>query len=187
MISTFLSIQDQGRPVALGPPLTVGVLIWRRPLLDSGPTLRMLGAMIMSNVVAAGREQSDLFQPAKVGPCVLTNRVVMAPLTRSRAGSDGIPRPLMVEYYEQWSSAGLIIAEGTNISPQGRGYAFTPGIYSEPQGVSTYADEVPVPSFGPRPRCERCRHLVADASPNWNEMHKQEPITRSSSESKIRA
>jgi hypothetical protein len=53
--------------------------------------------------------------------------------------------------------------------------------------VSTYADEVPVPSFGPRPRCERCRHLVADASPNWNEMHKQEPITRSISESKIRA
>src|SRR5664280_1174722 len=93
----------------------------------------MLGAMIMSNVVAAGREQSDLFQPVKVGSCVLANRVVMAPLTRSRAGPDGIPRPLMVEYYEQRSSAGLIIAEGTNISPQGRGYAFTPGIYSEPQ------------------------------------------------------
>jgi N-ethylmaleimide reductase len=93
----------------------------------------MLGAMIMSNEVAGGREQSDLFQPAKVGPCVLTNRIVMAPLTRSRAGPDGIPRPLMVEYYEQRSSAGLIIAEGTNISPQGRGYAFTPGIYSEPQ------------------------------------------------------
>ena len=87
----------------------------------------------MSNVVAAGREQSDLFQPVKVGSCVLANRVVMAPLTRSRAGPDGIPRPLMVEYYEQRSSAGLIIAEGTNISPQGRGYAFTPGIYSEPQ------------------------------------------------------
>jgi N-ethylmaleimide reductase len=93
----------------------------------------MLGAMIMSNAVAAGQEQSDLFQPVKVGPCVLTNRVVMAPLTRSRAAPDGIPRPLMVEYYEQRSSAGLIIAEGTNISPQGRGYAFTPGIYSEPQ------------------------------------------------------
>ena len=83
----FLSIQDQGRPVALGHPLTVGVLIWRRPLLDSGPTLRMLGAMIMSNEVAAGREQSDLFQPVKVGCCLLANRVVMAPLTRSRAFS----------------------------------------------------------------------------------------------------
>lgn len=87
----------------------------------------------MPNVVAAGQEQSDLFQPVKVGPCVLTNRIVMAPLTRSRAGLDGIPRPLMVEYYDQRSSAGLIIAEGTNISPQGRGYAFTPGIYNEPQ------------------------------------------------------
>ena len=87
----------------------------------------------MSNVIAARQEQSDLFQPVKVGSCVLTNRIVMAPLTRSRAAPDGIPRPLMVEYYEQRSSAGLIIAEGTNISPQGRGYAFTPGIYSEPQ------------------------------------------------------
>ncbi len=87
----------------------------------------------MSNVIAARQEQSDLFQPVKVGSCVLTNRIVMAPLTRSRAAPDGIRRPLMVEYYEQRSSAGLIIAEGTNISPQGRGYAFTPGIYSEPQ------------------------------------------------------
>ena len=87
----------------------------------------------MSNAVAAGQEHRDLFQPVKVGSCVLTNRVVMAPLTRSRAGPDGIPRPLMVDYYEQRSSAGLIIAEGTNISPQGRGYAFTPGIYNEPQ------------------------------------------------------
>ncbi len=87
----------------------------------------------MSTVIAARQEQSDLFQPVKVGSCVLTNRIVMAPLTRSRAAPDGIPRPLMVEYYEQRSSAGLIIAEGTNISPQGRGYAFTPGIYSEPQ------------------------------------------------------
>ena len=87
----------------------------------------------MSSAVAAGWEQSDLFKPVAVGCCVLTNRIVMAPLTRSRAGPDGIPRPLMVEYYEQRSSAGMIIAEGTNISPQGRGYAFTPGIYSGPQ------------------------------------------------------
>jgi N-ethylmaleimide reductase len=57
----------------------------------------------------------------------------MAPLTRSRAGEDGVPRPLMAEYYAQRASAGLIIAEGTNISPQGRGYALTPGIYDEAQ------------------------------------------------------
>src|SRR5450830_410129 len=121
------------QPVRLGYLLTLGVLIWPRPLLDSGPTLRTQGAMTMSSAVVAGQEHSDLFQPVKVGSCVLANRVVMAPLTRSRAAPDGIPRPLMVDYYEQRSSAGLIIAEGTNISPQGRGYAFTPGIYNEPQ------------------------------------------------------
>ena len=66
------------QPVRLGYLLTLGVLMWPRPLLDSGPILRMLGAMIMSNAVAAGREQSDLFQPVKVGSCFLANRVVMA-------------------------------------------------------------------------------------------------------------
>ncbi|MGP0084864.1 MAG: alkene reductase [Steroidobacteraceae bacterium] len=76
---------------------------------------------------------SDLFRPVRLGPYQLTNRIVMAPLTRSRAGGDGIPRPLMAEYYAQRASAGLIIAEGTNISPQARGYAFTPGIYNEMQ------------------------------------------------------
>ena len=77
--------------------------------------------------------RSDLFQPVRLGPYELANRVVMAPLTRSRASEDGVPRPSMAEYYAQRSSAGLIIAEGTNISPQGRGYAFTPGIYNETQ------------------------------------------------------
>ena len=77
--------------------------------------------------------RSDLFQPVRLGPCQLANRIVMAPLTRSRAGDDGVPRPLMAEYYAQRASAGLIIAEGTNISPQGRGYAFTPGIYDDAQ------------------------------------------------------
>ena len=52
--------------------------------------------------------------------------------------------------------------------------------------VSTYADNVPVPSFGPRLRCERCGHLGADARPNWNEMYKQEPITRASSAASTR-
>jgi N-ethylmaleimide reductase len=76
---------------------------------------------------------SDLFQPVRLGPYQLANRIVMAPLTRSRAGVDGLATPLMVEYYAQRASAGLIIAEGTNISPQGRGYAFTPGIYNDAQ------------------------------------------------------
>lgn len=74
-------------------------------------------------------DMTDLFQPVQLGTYWLRNRIVMAPLTRSRADSDGTPTPLMAEYYEQRASAGLIIAEGTNISPQARGYAFTPGLY----------------------------------------------------------
>jgi N-ethylmaleimide reductase len=76
---------------------------------------------------------ADLFQAVELGRYRLANRVVMAPLTRSRATSEGIPTPLMAQYYRQRASAGLIIAEGTNVSPQGRGYAFTPGIYSDAQ------------------------------------------------------
>jgi N-ethylmaleimide reductase len=76
---------------------------------------------------------SDLFEPTQMGEHCLANRIVMAPLTRSRASADGIPTAMMTEYYAQRASAGLIIAEGTNISPEGRGYAFTPGIYSAPQ------------------------------------------------------
>jgi N-ethylmaleimide reductase len=77
--------------------------------------------------------RSDLFRPIQLGPYQLANRIVMAPLTRSRANDDGVPRAIMAEYYAQRASAGLIIAEGTNISPQARGYAFTPGIYNNMQ------------------------------------------------------
>ena len=78
-------------------------------------------------------EASDLFLPVRLGPYELANRIVMAPLTRSRAREDGVPSPLMAEYYAQRSSAGLIITEGANISPEGRGYAFTPGLYDAAQ------------------------------------------------------
>lgn len=81
----------------------------------------------------ASGSESDLFSPALLGAYLLANRIVMAPLTRSRANSDGTATPLMAEYYAQRASAGLIIAEGTNISAQGRGYASTPGIYTEAQ------------------------------------------------------
>ena len=76
---------------------------------------------------------TSLFDPVRLGPLTLANRIVMAPLTRSRATSDGVPSPLAAEYYAQRASAGLLIAEATNISPQGRGYAWTPGIYSDVQ------------------------------------------------------
>jgi N-ethylmaleimide reductase len=75
-----------------------------------------------------------LFEPFTLGDLQLPNRVIMAPLTRSRASQPGdIPWELNATYYAQRASAGLIIAEATQISPQGKGYAFTPGIYSDEQ------------------------------------------------------
>ena len=76
---------------------------------------------------------TDLFQPVTIGAWHLANRIVMAPLTRCRVKHDGIPGPLQADYYAQRTSAGLIISEGTNISPQAHGYAFTPGIYTDAQ------------------------------------------------------
>lgn len=75
-----------------------------------------------------------LFTPLEAGALRLRNRVVMAPLTRNRARpEDDVPSALAVDYYRQRASAGLIISEGTQISPEGKGYAFTPGIYSAAQ------------------------------------------------------
>ncbi|MBI3346098.1 MAG: alkene reductase [Burkholderiales bacterium] len=74
-----------------------------------------------------------LFSPTHLGAIEVSNRIAMAPLTRSRAGMDGVQTPLAVEYYRQRASAGLLIAEATNISRQGRGYAYTPGIYTDAQ------------------------------------------------------
>jgi N-ethylmaleimide reductase len=76
---------------------------------------------------------SDLFSPIRLGPYELPNRVVMAPMTRNRAGPGEVPTPLMATYYAQRASAGLIISEGTQISPQGQGYPGTPGIFSKQQ------------------------------------------------------
>ncbi|PHR51705.1 alkene reductase [Cycloclasticus sp.] len=76
---------------------------------------------------------ADLFDPIKVGALELPNRIIMSPLTRSRSGSSRIPNELMIEYYVQRSSAGLIISEATAISPMGVGYADTPGIWSDEQ------------------------------------------------------
>lgn len=77
-----------------------------------------------------------LFQPGRIGDIEIANRVVMAPLTRCRAdeAAGDIPgSALNVEYYRQRSNAGLIISEGTQVSPLGKGYMATPGIYSEAQ------------------------------------------------------
>ncbi|MGE8452069.1 MAG: alkene reductase, partial [Pseudomonadales bacterium] len=73
---------------------------------------------------------SKLFDPVRVGRCTLQNRLVMAPMTRSRAQFDGTPGELAAEYYAQRASAGLIVAEGTQPSDDGQGYLTTPGIYT---------------------------------------------------------
>ena len=74
-----------------------------------------------------------LFDPVRIGAWNLPNRIVMAPLTRARAGAERIPNRLMAEYYSQRASAGLIISEATSVSPMGVGYADTPGVWSPEQ------------------------------------------------------
>jgi N-ethylmaleimide reductase len=74
-----------------------------------------------------------LLSPLRLGPYELRNRVIMAPLTRTRAGERNVPRQMNAEYYRQRSTAGLIISEATPVSPHGHGYAHTPGIHTEEQ------------------------------------------------------
>ncbi|MDT7043587.1 alkene reductase [Candidatus Nitronereus thalassa] len=74
-----------------------------------------------------------LTRPVRLGPYELSNRIVMAPLTRNRAGAGNIPQPLNVEYYAQRATAGLIITEASQVSAQGVGYPNTPGIHTKEQ------------------------------------------------------
>ncbi|SIT11569.1 alkene reductase [Paracoccus saliphilus] len=76
---------------------------------------------------------ASLFDPLQLGPLRLRNRVIMAPLTRSRAGAKRVPNALMAEYYRQRAGAGLILSEATSVTPMGVGYADTPGIWNEEQ------------------------------------------------------
>jgi len=75
----------------------------------------------------------SLFDPIRLGDIELANRVVMAPLTRNRAGPGQVPSALAVEYYRQRASAGLIISEATQVCAEGQGYLDTPGIHSAAQ------------------------------------------------------
>lgn len=77
------------------------------------------------------RTTSQLFEPARLGALHLPNRLVMAPLTRNRAGADGVPQPIMATYYAQRASAGLIIAEAATPNAEGQTYPNIPAIYSE--------------------------------------------------------
>lgn len=74
-----------------------------------------------------------LFSPLALGELELSNRLVMAPLTRLRAGEEGVPGPLVVEHYRQRASLGLIVSEGTYPSPAGRSYPGQPGLVTEQQ------------------------------------------------------
>jgi N-ethylmaleimide reductase len=76
---------------------------------------------------------TTLFQPYPLGPLTLANRIVMAPLTRNRAGAGLVPGALAATYYAQRASAGLIITEATQVSAQAQGYQHTPGLYTQDQ------------------------------------------------------
>jgi N-ethylmaleimide reductase len=79
-------------------------------------------------------ERSLLFTPTVVAGQMLPHRVVMAPMTRARSTQPGdVPNTMNARYYAQRASAALIVTEATQISPQGKGYSFTPGIYSAEQ------------------------------------------------------
>jgi N-ethylmaleimide reductase len=84
-------------------------------------------------MTSAKESKPNLFSPIELGNLKLPNRIIMAPLTRNRAAEGNVPQAINVEYYRQRASAGLIISEGSQISPQGLGYPGTPGIHSEAQ------------------------------------------------------
>ena len=77
---------------------------------------------------ATTSDAPDLFTPLRLGKLELPNRIVLAPLTRNRAGPGNVPQAINTTYYVQRASAGLIITEASQISPQGVGYPATPGI-----------------------------------------------------------
>lgn len=76
---------------------------------------------------------TTLFSPIQLGNHTLPNRIIMAPLTRCRAGEGDVPHALNAKYYAQRASAGLIISEASQVNPEGKGYPNTPGCYSEAQ------------------------------------------------------
>ena len=87
---------------------------------------------------------ASLFEPRTLGALALSNAIVMAPMTRDRAGPGDVPGDLLVEYYRQRASAGLIVTEGVQPSADGKGYWRTPGIWSQAQvaGWRRVADAV---------------------------------------------
>jgi N-ethylmaleimide reductase len=87
----------------------------------------------LKNPIVKMKTMKSLLETYQLGPITLRNRIIMAPLTRSRAGEGEAPRELNAEYYRQRASAGLIVSEATQVSRQGQGYLWTPGIFTEQQ------------------------------------------------------
>ncbi|MBM3786505.1 MAG: alkene reductase [Acidobacteria bacterium] len=77
-----------------------------------------------------------LFEPLTIGRITLPNRIVMAPMTRSRASAQGVPSELAIEYYSSRAQAGLLVTEATQTSPTGQGYARTPGLHNDEQSAA---------------------------------------------------
>jgi N-ethylmaleimide reductase len=92
------------------------------------PSFKLEGSM-----TSVTSDKNSLFSPISLGDMTLANRIIMAPLTRNRAGDGNVPQDMNVEYYRQRTGAGLIISEGSQISATGVGYPGTPGIHSKLQ------------------------------------------------------
>ena len=99
---------------------------------------------VLDRAADAGRDPRDVFLPYELGDLALANRMVMAPMTRSRAVDGNVPNPMAATYYLQRASAGLLVTEASQVSPQGVGYIRTPGIHSAAQvaGWRTVTDAV---------------------------------------------
>lgn len=95
--------------------------------------MHYVSAPICADAMTQNSPNLDLFSPYRLGPLQLPNRLVMAPMTRNRAGPGNVPEPMNATYYRQRASAGLIVTEGTQVAPRGQGYAGTPGIHSAEQ------------------------------------------------------
>jgi N-ethylmaleimide reductase len=92
-----------------------------------------VNAAVADRPAEAEQPFKTLFLPYRLGNIELNNRLVMAPMTRSRAVERNVPNPIAATYYAQRASAGLIVTEATQVSPQGAGYIRTPGIHSAEQ------------------------------------------------------
>jgi N-ethylmaleimide reductase len=114
-----------------GRPVTLELTAQRHPSTLSIKTRAL--PLARKDVDMADHSRSPLFQPITAGDLDLANRVVMAPLTRSRALTGDVQRPSAATYYSQRATAGLIVAEATQISDTAKGYAWTPGCYTEEQ------------------------------------------------------